>query len=322
MFRGPLGSSLSLSWLHCRENDDGMTTSEVPNLDPGGRSQRGPRRWLAAPWEIFTAFQEHGCYFLAAGISFYFMLSLIPMLFLLLAVIGYFLRGTVPVRDDLMAAVHQYIPFLTEEIIQNIEQVVQNPGLLGWIGGAGLFLSTDLVFVAIQSSLDRIFVQSRRSFLKSKMLSVLLGVMVFCVILLTIAVNAVDTSLERLMAETAEFGGFPVGLHLSTWTIGILLLGSFTLAIRMLPHTHVPFRYAIWGGAMGAALWLLVKSGYVWYLENVSKVGPLFGSLSAVILTLIWVYVSSLVFLAGAEFTRWLIVTDPTRDMSGTRPVS
>jgi membrane protein len=271
------------------------------------------RRWLVAPREIFQSFREHGCYFLAAGISFYFMLSLIPMLFLLLAVIGYFLRGTASVRDDLMAAVHQYIPFLTNEIIHNIEQVVQNPGLLGWIGGAGLFLSTDLVFVAVQSSLDRIFVPSRRGFLKSKMLSVLLAVVVFCVILLTIAVNAVDTSLERLVAETTELSGFPVGLHVSTWTIVILLVGSFTLAIRVLPHTNVPLRYAIWGGAAGAGAWLIIKSVYVWYLQNVSKVGPLFGSLSAVILTLIWVYVSALAFLAGAEFTRWLIVTDPAR---------
>ena len=276
------------------------------------------RRWLTAPRDIFRSFREHGCYFLAAGISFYFMLSLIPMLFLLLAVIGYFLRGTTTVREDLMAAVHQYIPFLTEEIVRNIEQVVQNPGLLGWIGGAGLFLSTDLVFVAVQSSLDRIFVPSRRGFLKSKMLSVLLAVVVFCVILLTIAVNAVDTSLERLVAET-ELSGFPVGLHVSTWTIGLLLVGSFTLAIRVLPHTDVSLRYAFWGGAVGAGAWLLIKSVYVWYLQNVSKVGPLFGSLSAVILTLIWVYVSALAFLAGAEFTRWLVVTDPTRPPNDAR---
>ena len=42
--------------------------------------------------------------------------------------------------------------------------------------------------------------------------------------------------------------------------------------------------------------------------------------LVAVILTLIWVYVSSLVFLAGAEFTRWLIVTDPMREKSAPVP--
>jgi membrane protein len=279
----------------------------------GFETPPGPRRrrWRRAPIDIFRAVQTHGCYFLAAGVSFYFMLSLVPMLFLLLAVIGHFLQGTDTVREDLLAAVHQYIPFLTAEIVRNIQQVVRNPTLLGWIGGTGLFLSTDLVFVAVQSALDKIFVPGRRSFLRSKMLSVLLGVTVFCVILVTIAINAVDKSLEQLMGPRAEQTA--VGLHISSGTIGLLLVLGFTVAIRMLPHVHVPTKYAFCGGLLGAGLWFGVKSYYVWYLENVSKVGPLFGSLSAVILTMIWVYVSSFVFLVGAEFTRWLILTDPSR---------
>ena len=88
-----------------------------------------------------------------------------------------------------------------------------------------------------------------------------------------------------------------------------------TPIVRMLPHVHVPMRYALFGGALGALLWLAVRGYYVWYLENVSKVGPLFGSLSAVILTLIWVYVSALAFLVGAEFTRWLLATDPKGEL-------
>ena len=87
--------------------------------------------------------------------------------------------------------------------MRNIEQVVRNPALLGWIGGATLFLSTDLVFVAIQSSLDKIFVPGKRSFLKSKILSIVLAVMVFIVVMSTIAVNAVDSSLANLEALTA-----------------------------------------------------------------------------------------------------------------------
>jgi membrane protein len=294
-----------------------MEEPELPRESPR-------RRWRDAPAEVFSSFQSHECFFLAAGISFYFLFSLIPMLFLMLAVIGHFLQGSASVREDLLAAVHAYIPFLTNEIVRNIEQVVQNPALLGWIGGGALFLSTDLVFVAIQSSLDKIFLPGRRSFLKSKMLSVLSAVAVFCVVLLTIAVNAVDRSLselETLAGMADDSGALPVGLHLSTWMIGILILACSSLAIRTLPHVAVRFRYAVCGGLLATGLWLVVKTYYVWYLENVSRVGPLFGSLSAVILTLLWVYVSTVVFLIGAEFTRWLIVTDPVRvsRLQGTR---
>lgn len=276
------------------------------------------RDWKRAPAEIVSAFLSHECFFLAAGISFYFMLSLVPMLFLFLAVIGHFLQGSESVHGDLLDAVRAYIPFLSDEIIRNIEQVVRKPHLLGWIGGGALFLSTDLVFVAIQSSLDKIFVPGRRGFLKSKMFSVLAGVVVFLVVLGTIAVNAVDSSVTRMETEAfravaGPSGELPVGLHLSQWMIVLLVLACFTLAIRALPHPDVPIRQAFWGAVLATGLWVAGRTYYLWYLENVSKVGPLFGSLSAVVLTMIWVYVSSLMFLLGAELTRWLIVTDPRR---------
>lgn len=276
------------------------------------------REWKRAPAEVLSAFRSHECFFLAAGISFYFMLSLIPMLFLLLAVIGHFLQGSASVHGDLLDAVRAYIPFLSDEIIRNIEQVVHKPHLLGWIGGGALFLSTDLVFVAIQSSLDKIFVPGRRGFLKSKMFSVLAAVVVFLVVLSTIAVNAVDGSVARMETEALRAvarssGDLPVGLHLSQWSIAALLLACFTLAIRVLPHPDVPFRQAFWGGALATGLWVPGKLYYMWYLQHVSKVGPLFGSLSAVVMTMLWVYVSSLMFLLGAELTRWLMVTDPRR---------
>ena len=52
----------------------------------GSKSLPAPshRRWKNAPAELIASFQSHECFFLAAGISFYFMLSLIPMLFLIL----------------------------------------------------------------------------------------------------------------------------------------------------------------------------------------------------------------------------------------------
>jgi uncharacterized BrkB/YihY/UPF0761 family membrane protein len=91
------------------------------------------------------------------------------------------------------------------------------------------------------------------------------------------------------------------------------MLACSTLAIRVLPHPHVPLRYAFWGAALATGLWVVARGYYLGYLQHVSRVGPLFGSLSAVVMTLIWVYASSLTFLVGAELTRWLIVTDPRR---------
>jgi membrane protein len=264
---------------------------------------------------VLGSFREHDCFFMAAGISFYFMLSLVPMLFLLLAIIGFFLQGSLTAKEGLREAVRENIPFLTDEILRNIEHVVQKPTLLGWIGGIALLLSADLVFMAIQSSLDRIFAPGRSSFLRSKMLSVILAVVVCFGVIVTIFVNAVDQSLGSIEADPAALTGIPgltgvsIGLHLSPWIVTALLVAWFALTLKLLPDKVIPVRYALAGALLGGILWVCGRTYYVWYLENVSRLGPLFGSLGAVVLTLLWVYVSSLAFLLGAELTRWLMMT-------------
>jgi membrane protein len=281
---------------------------------------RTARRWLSAPRQVLLSFREHECFFMAAGISFYFMLSLVPMLFILLAILGFFLRGSVTVQEGLREAVREYIPFLTDELLRNIEHVVERPTLLGWIGGIALLLSADLVFMAVQSSLDKIFAPGKSSFLRSKVISVLLAVLVCCGVIVTIFVNAVDQSLEGVQGGPGALSGIgaltgvSVGLHLSPWIVAALLVAWFTLAVKLLPHKVIPLRYACAGGLLGALLWVAGRTYYIWYLENVSRLGPLFGSLGAVVLTLIWVYVSSLAFLLGAELTRWLMLTAPQND--------
>jgi membrane protein len=276
---------------------------------------RAGRKWTSAPRQVLFSFREHECFFMAAGISFYFMLSLVPMLFLLLAILGFFLQGSLTVQEGLREAVRVYIPFLTDDVLRNIEHVVEKPTLLGWIGGIALLLSADLVFMAVQSSLDKIFAPGRSSFLRSKMLSVLLAVLVCCGVIVTIFVNAVDQSLGSIQTGSGALSGLgaltgvSVGLHLSPWIVAALLVAWFTLAVKLLPHKVIRFRYALAGGLLGGLLWVGGRTYYVWYLENVSRLGPLFGSLGAVVLTLIWVYVSSLAFLLGAELTRWLMLT-------------
>ena len=103
-----------------------MTTSGTSKSSGHWTMPKGlRRRWLVAPLDIFRSFREHGCYFLAASVSFYFLMSLVPMLFLFLAVIGYFLRDTATVRADLTNARNT----LTRVFFQHpIDQVDERDG--------------------------------------------------------------------------------------------------------------------------------------------------------------------------------------------------
>lgn len=76
---------------------------------------------------------------------------------------------------------------------------------------------------------------------------------------------------------------------------------AFTLLYTVVPNVHVRVRASLPAGLIAGLIWELSKSGYRLYLHRASHYGTIFGSLAAVPLFLLWVYVSWLVVLFGAQ---------------------
>ncbi|MEJ2247051.1 MAG: YihY/virulence factor BrkB family protein, partial [Acidobacteriota bacterium] len=78
---------------------------------------------------------------------------------------------------------------------------------------------------------------------------------------------------------------------------------AFGLAYRLLPRVRITFR-DVWPAAtVTAILWELSKTGFVLYLTKHAEFTKIYGSISAVMVLLIWAYVSSLILAWGAELT-------------------
>src|SRR5690348_14017402 len=117
-------------------------------------------------------FYADGCPTLAAAISFYALLSLIPVLFLVIAVAGYVIGSSQDTYQAVMQWVREFIPHLSDDFTRNLEWVVQNRGRLSWLGLGSLTIAASLVFQATEFALDRVFVvDRRRGFWRSRFLS-------------------------------------------------------------------------------------------------------------------------------------------------------
>ena len=120
-----------------------------------------------------SQFYRDGCPTLAAAISFYALLSLIPVLFLVIALAGYVIGSSHDTYQAVLDWVREFIPHLSEDFTRNLEWVVQNRGRLSWLGLGSLTIAASLVFQATEFALDRVFaVGRRRSFWRSRLLSV------------------------------------------------------------------------------------------------------------------------------------------------------
>ena len=261
-------------------------------------------------------FYRDGCPTLAAAISFYALLSLIPVLFLVIALAGYVIGSSNVTYQAVLDGVREFIPHLNDDFTRNLESVVQNRGRLSWLGLGSLILAASLVFQATEFALDRVFaVDRRRSFLRSRLLSVGVVVGMGVVLLFSFYVGVLFHAL-RADPNLAPLGHdllMPLarGLRIQYLTSVALVVGAFTVSLRVFPHAPVSWREAFTGGCVGAGLWELGRRFFLWYLANLAQFYVVYGSLGALVAVMVWIYLSATIFLYAAELIVALQRTEP-----------
>jgi membrane protein len=252
-------------------------------------------------------FYRDGCPTLAAAISFYALLSLIPVLFLVIAFAGYVIGSSDDTYQAVLQWVREFIPHLSEDLTGNLEWVVRNRGRLSWLGLGALIIAASLVFQAVEFALDRVFtVVSKRGFWRSRLLSVCVVVGMGVVMLFSFYVGLLVHALraDPTLAPLGRSIVMPLarGLGLQYLTSVALIVGAFTLSLRVFPHAYVSWRDAFVGGCIGAALWEVGRRIFLWYLANLAQFYVVYGSLGALVAVMVWIYMSATIFLYAAEF--------------------
>jgi membrane protein len=251
-------------------------------------------------------FVADGCPTLAAAIAFYAMLSLIPVLFIVIAILGYVLGTSADTFQAVVGSVREFIPHLSDDITQNLEWVVANRGRLSWLGLASLVVAAGLVFQAVEFAMDRLFaVTMRRGFWRSRLLSMGVVVAVGLVLLFSFYVGVIVHALRR-DPTLVPFGhamllSLARGLGLQYLASVALVLISFTLSLRIFPHTTVAWREALFGGVVGTVLWEAGRRLFLWYLANLAQFYVVYGSLGALVAVMVWIYMTATIFLYAAE---------------------
>ena len=91
--------------------------------------------------------------------------------------------------------------------------------------------------------------------------------------------------------------------NLAGWLAGFLFaFFTFALIYKVTPYIETRWRQVLPGALLGAAVFELGKRGFLFYLGRVANFEAVYDSLSSIIVLLLWLYVSALVLLLGAEY--------------------
>jgi membrane protein len=268
-----------------------------------------PRRsfWITQLRILILAvrrFSVDKCELRASALTYYSLLSIVPVVALAFAVAkGFGIDKTL--SEQLMAKM-QGQEEAAERIIGFARSLLDNTkgGAIAGVGIVFLFWTVIKVLGNIENSFNDIWgVKTARAV--GRKLADYLSVMMICPVLLILAssITVLLTTQVSSMLERLSFLGYLADALI--WLLQILPYGViwlvFTFIYAFMPNTKVEMKSALWGGILAGTIYQLVQFAYITFQIGVSKYGAVYGSFAALPLFLVWLQLSWLIVLLGAE---------------------
>jgi membrane protein len=241
----------------------------------------------------------------AAAIAFYSLLSLFPFLLLALSVVSAAVADE-EARARVLAFVLQYFPAQFEFIHQQLDLFVAGRLRIGVGGAVALVWASLGVFGAVSTAVNAAWgVERQRSFLRHKLFSFFMllaaGGMLLLSVMIVSAAQIVDTTWFLAIDLESPLVGMLTGLG-SQAAATLLMVLVCGMIFYFVPNARVRF-LDVWPGAVVTALlWHGAFLGFSWVVQDMSRF-TVHGSIAAVVVFLLWIYVSALILLYGVELT-------------------
>lgn len=253
------------------------------------------------PMAVVNRFLEIDVLSQAAAVSFYALLSMAPLLVLLLwLTASLYPPAQQALIEQIATAAGSSVATVAETVLQNADDQPDIGSLAGIWSTLLLFIGATAVFAQLQGALNLIFRTSGErldglmAWLRKRVFS--FGVVLALGLLLLVSMTATT------MLQVA-FSQLPSALPAIGYVTTLLLYAvAFAFMYHYLPDRRVAWRQAFIGGAITSVLFALGRYGIGVYIAQVAP-GSAYGSMGALVISLVWIYYAMVVFFVGALMT-------------------
>lgn len=260
--------------------------------------------------EVVQEFRRDRGSLFAAAISYYGLISLIPLLLLAIAVFGHIMGSYAEARHQVAVFLDNIIPVGAQSLEHSLEQFSRQSGLLGWIGVIGLLWTGMQVFVTLQEVMN-IAVGSERAhgFLRTRGKALATVVVAGLLFALSIGITSMLAA-----GRSLHFGVDHGNVHFLWDFLGllaavILSIGAFACMYAFLPAQKIGFAGPAVGGVVAGILFELAKHVFKWYVSSFARFDVIYGPLAGAVVIVVWMYLVSIIAVLGAEiasvYAKW-----------------
>ena len=257
----------------------------------------------------FERFQADNMLDHAAALTYYVMMSLFPALLVCISLLG-LLGSPSLVTEAVDYARQNGAPAeATEALRSALSSTVQNAG--GAVSGALVFgiavalYGASGAFGAAGRALNDVYgVQETRSFIKHKLSDLAWTLVVIFLAIVSLICVFLGGDLAKDLFGTIGLGDTAAKIfRFGRWFIAIgAVLCLYAIVFAFAPNIRPRQRRIITPGALaGVLIWIVASAGFFVYVSNFGKYGATYGAFAGAVILLLWLYISNIAFLFGAE---------------------
>jgi len=264
------------------------------------------RSWWGVLKRSVREFREDNLTDWAAALTYYGVLSIFPALLVVVSVLGLIGESaTQPLLDNLATVAPGPAQEIFTSAIQNLNQSQGAAGILFVVGlAAALWSASSYVGAFMRASNSIYEVEEGRPFWKLRPAQI--GITLTMMILLVVGAVAVVVTgpLAEEVGNVIGVGSAAVtAWDIAKWPVLVLLVSfMFSVLYWAAPNVKQPgFRWLTPGGVVAVVLWILASAAFAFYVANFGSYNKTYGSLAGVIIFLVWLWISNIAVLLGAE---------------------
>ena len=258
---------------------------------------------------------------MAAAISFYFLLSSVPLTLLGLSIAGSLMGSPQKAANLLLALanIQGLLPDGAMRIGSFFNTFVEQASVVSKVSFVLLFILSGGVFLTVEASINRVFERrENRPLWRQLLFAYLLMIMTYLALLGSaattwLAILITDFGITFLGLSSQSFSQFWRWFFFLAPIMWVSLF--FAFIYKIIPHRRIRWRYALAGGFFAAIGWEIAKRLFTLYIRYVVRFNELYGGISALLATFVWVFYTAAIMLLGAELTMSFMRTLKTQKL-------
>jgi membrane protein len=277
-------------------------------------------------WRAFGRFLDHQGPDRAAAVSYYTLLSLVPLLVFSIS-IGVLVLGSFEMTyRGATLFFHGILEQLKPSAQENLRFFVERALRFRLVGLLLLAWTSKRAFGALVSALETIFGVPSRGFARGNLLALATvfatGLALLATIALTMAVATVQGLIQRHAPLSAGAFQGVAAFFLAHILPLLITLAFFFYLYRVVPRRAITTRNALSGALLATGLWELARMGFTFYVRQVARYAGLYGALEAIIVLALWLEISASIILLCAEIVALRIETRANNGSQGKETAS